>query len=191
MFYTLFKKGNQMDRRAIKTKKAIREAFLSLLSKKSIFKITVAEVSQGADLGRGTFYLHYKDIFDLYDHIENELFSEIEQLIERSCSDNSPENLLNFSNTITQYIMNNRSTFLLLIKPENGGRNLYRLKDCFYKTIMGDNPHACSATVNVVECMFAVSGVIGVLEEWLFGKLDLPQKQIAQSLSEILQKFEY
>ena len=180
-----------MDRRAIKTKKAIREAFLNLLSKKSIYKITVAEVSQEADLGRGTFYLHYKDIFDLYDHIENELFSEIEQLIKRSCTDNSPENLLNFSNTITQYIMNNRSTFLLLVKPENGGRNLYRLKDCFYKTMMGDIPDTCAATINVVECMFAVSGVIGVLEEWLFGKLDLPQKQIAQSLSEILQKFEY
>jgi AcrR family transcriptional regulator len=178
-----------MDRRALKTQKAIRGAFLNLLKKKSINKITVAEISQLADLGRGTFYLHYKDIFDLFEQIENDLFSEIEQLIEASCSNNTPESLLNFSHTITEYIMNNRSTFLLIIKPENGGRNLYRLKDCFYRTMMGDCSDQYPSDYHVVECMFAVSGVIGVLEEWLFNKIDLPQKQIAESMSNILQRF--
>ena len=180
-----------MDRRTLKTQKAIREAFLNLLNKKSIYKITVAEISKSADLGRGTFYLHYKDVFDLYEQVENDLFSEIEQLIEASCTNNTPENLLNFSHTITEYIMNNRSTFLLLIKPENGGRNLYRLKECFYRTMMGDDPRLYPSDKHVVECMFAVSGVIGVLEEWLFNKVELPQKQIAESLSNILQRFEY
>ena len=184
-----------MDRRTYKTEKAIREAFLYLLKKKSINKITIAEISQAADLGRGTFYLHYKDIFDLYEHIENDLFAEIEQLIFTSCTDSSPENLMNFSQTITEYITDNRTTFLLLIKPENGGKNLYRLKECFYKAMLGEcegpgsNPGLYPSDYQVVECMFAVSGVVGVLEEWLLSKIDMPQKQIAEALYNTLQKF--
>jgi len=180
-----------MDRRALKTKKAIREAFLNLLKKKNLNKITVAEVSQLADLGRGTFYLHYKDIFDLYDHVENDLFSEIEQLIDTSCSNCSPESLLNFSHTITEYIMNNHSTFLILTKPENGGSSLYRLKDCFYKKMIWDNSNLCPSGGHAVEYMFAVSGVIGVLEEWLFNRINLPQKQIAELLSNVLQRLNF
>ena len=46
------------DRRSIKTKRAIKEAFLKLLHEKEINKITVSDLSRRADLGRGTFYLH-------------------------------------------------------------------------------------------------------------------------------------
>jgi len=93
-----------MDRRTEKTKKAIRIAFLTLLDKKSLSKITIAEISELADLGRGTFYLHYKDIYDLYEQIENDLYAEIEQMLDLSCSTKEPKSLMNLTNALTGYL---------------------------------------------------------------------------------------
>lgn len=44
-------------------------------------KITVRELSELVDINRGTFYLHYKDIYDLVEQIENELFQEFESIL--------------------------------------------------------------------------------------------------------------
>ena len=62
-----------MDLRIERTQKNIREAFLRLRAKKPIEKITVKELSEMAYINKATFYLHYKDIYDLSDKIENDL----------------------------------------------------------------------------------------------------------------------
>ena len=57
---------NEMDLRVIKTKESIEQAFISLLAKKPLQKISIVELAREARINKGTFYLHYTDIFDLY-----------------------------------------------------------------------------------------------------------------------------
>lgn len=57
---------NEMDLRVIKTRESIEQAFLDLLRKKPVDKITIVELAREARINKGTFYLHFKDIFDLY-----------------------------------------------------------------------------------------------------------------------------
>lgn len=52
------------DLRVKRTKKALTEAFISLLSKKSFEDITVNELCDEAGIRRATFYKHYTDKFD-------------------------------------------------------------------------------------------------------------------------------
>ena len=66
-----------MDLRVKKTLKNIKEAFYQLRKKKPIEKISVKELSETAVINKATFYLHYKDIYDLSDKLENELISSI------------------------------------------------------------------------------------------------------------------
>lgn len=56
------------DRRILRTKKAINEAFLELLTEKDFDRITINDISERANVNRGTFYLHYMDKYDLLDH---------------------------------------------------------------------------------------------------------------------------
>lgn len=49
------------DLRIIKTKRALYEAFVSLLSEKSFEELTVNELCDRADVRRATFYTHYAD----------------------------------------------------------------------------------------------------------------------------------
>lgn len=55
----------KIDRRVIKTRKAIMEAFNRLVSRNSMEKITVSAIAREADIDRKTFYLHYSSIDDL------------------------------------------------------------------------------------------------------------------------------
>ncbi len=66
-----------MDLREKKTKRSITNAFLNLRSKKPLEKITVKELSELAEISKATFYLHYKDIYDLSEQLQNEVIQNI------------------------------------------------------------------------------------------------------------------
>lgn len=178
-----------MDRRPTKTKIALREAFLSLLKNKNINQITVAEISRKANLGRGTFYLHYKDVFDLYYQIENELYNELEKLFDNAYPSSDSANLMNLTNTLTEYIDSNREIFLLLIKPEDNGKTLHKFRSLFSKKVLCENPELYASEYAEVESMFIVAGVIGVLDEWLISGLSMSQKTLAKILHKVIVKF--
>ncbi len=76
------KKRTKTDLRVIKTKRAINAALVDLLQKKSIDKISVAELARNAEINKGTFYLHYTDIYDLYQNALNEhLVKIVDELV--------------------------------------------------------------------------------------------------------------
>ena len=66
-----------MDIRVEKTKRSIINAFLEIRSKKPLEKITVKELAELAYINKATFYLHYKDIYDLSEQLEAEVVSTI------------------------------------------------------------------------------------------------------------------
>ena len=73
--------AKNMDRRIRKTRAQLRQGLAELLKEKSIKEITVKELVEKVDINRSTFYLHYTDIYDMMEKIENELTGEIEDLI--------------------------------------------------------------------------------------------------------------
>ena len=61
------------EHRVQATKKLLRDSLLSLLNQKPLRSITVKELCANAKLNRGTFYAHYRDVFDLMEQIEDEM----------------------------------------------------------------------------------------------------------------------
>jgi AcrR family transcriptional regulator len=66
-----------MDRRQLRTKERIKEAFVELISEVGLNKITVSGLAKKADINRGTFYLHYKDVEDLLESLQKELIDDL------------------------------------------------------------------------------------------------------------------
>lgn len=68
--------NSKTDRRIRKTKTVLRKALTHILKEKELKDISVSELTELADVNRGTFYLHYKDIYDLFEQIENETLED-------------------------------------------------------------------------------------------------------------------
>ena len=67
-----------VDRRVRKTRAVLRQGLVRLMAEKSIQDITVTELCAACDVNRGTFYLHYTDVFELLHSVEDELLAEFE-----------------------------------------------------------------------------------------------------------------
>ena len=78
------KNGKKIDIRIIKTKNAIREAALTLLSEKNIEDISITELAERAKINRKTFYNYYQSIYQVIDEIENEAVEKFVSSVKES-----------------------------------------------------------------------------------------------------------
>ena len=62
-------KREKTDLRVLKTRKAIKDAFLTLIQTKGYNRITIQDIADEAMINRNTFYLHYVDIIDLMESL--------------------------------------------------------------------------------------------------------------------------
>ncbi len=179
-----------MDRRTAKSKQAIEETFFELLKeKKSLNKITVSEITRIANLGRGTFYLHYQDVYDLYDKIEAELFDGITEIFKKSFPSTNPENSEQMTKELTEYIDENKERFCVLIQSNTSA--MQNIKKNFNAIVLTESQkihNNSNSQFDYVEAVFVVSGIIGVLERWIVDEMKIPKEEIAQMLNVILTK---
>lgn len=84
-----------MDRRKRKTRLAIQQAVAELLPSKGFESMTILDITEKADINRGTFYLHFVDKYDMLDQFEKELLMKIkEAVLEHLTYDASAEDLI-------------------------------------------------------------------------------------------------
>lgn len=88
-----------MDQRKLKTRQSIEEAFLQLRKEKSVEQISVTELSRLARISKATFYLHYRDIFDLSEKLQMSIINEVLDHVEISPA--IMDHFLEFSKEIT------------------------------------------------------------------------------------------
>ncbi|MFF3839080.1 TetR/AcrR family transcriptional regulator [Streptomyces sp. NPDC001930] len=69
------------DRRVRRTRAALRQALVELVLEKGFHAITVEEITEHADVGRATFYAHYRDKEDLLVGIVRDLAEDRERLL--------------------------------------------------------------------------------------------------------------
>ncbi|MCT4607512.1 MAG: TetR/AcrR family transcriptional regulator [Marinisporobacter sp.] len=108
------------DKRTTRTKELIRDSFLYLLSKKDVSKIKVTEIVDLAGIGRGTFYLHFLDVYDLYEQIESELYEDLAVFIDEVFTPvNGDYELLLLSKNLINYIDEHKKVFALFTRDKN------------------------------------------------------------------------
>lgn len=69
------------DRRTRRTRRQLKEALFALILEKGYDAVTIEDITERADLGRTTFYLHYRDkeelLLESIDSIAEELLARI------------------------------------------------------------------------------------------------------------------
>lgn len=73
----------KLDRRSAYSRMVIEDTFLEMLREGPFSRINVAGLCRRADISRGTFYLHYVDIYDVLNHVLAKALMTAEQEGER------------------------------------------------------------------------------------------------------------
>ena len=155
------------DRRTLKTKKAIFQAFSELLKEKELRKITVQEIVDKADISRVTFYKYYFDVYDLYDKIESELLTNI-GLITLQLADKT---FNEFFKELINYVYNNRVTFEMVFSP-NVTNKLRDKVSCIIEGIL-KKIYSEKLGISIDNedlaylCCYRSSGFLAVIQRWV------------------------
>ena len=72
-----------MDKRVMKTRRAIHSAMTRLLAEKPIEEITVTELSEKAEINRKTFYNYYNSVYMVAEEMEDEIVERFEETLRR------------------------------------------------------------------------------------------------------------
>ncbi|WP_333684838.1 TetR-like C-terminal domain-containing protein, partial [Enterocloster lavalensis] len=178
-----------VDRRVRKTKKQLRECLTRLLKEKKVQDITVRELTDMADLNRGTFYLHYRDVFDLLEKTENELLDEFNSLMYRHNAQDLTNNLAAVFVDIFHLVKDN-SDLVYILLGENGDLNFVnRLKHLVREKCLQDWMEVFrSGNSAFFEAYysFIVSGCVGLVQYWLQTGLTESPEELATLAEKII-----
>ncbi|MGN1148936.1 MAG: TetR/AcrR family transcriptional regulator, partial [Lachnospiraceae bacterium] len=120
----------KIDRRVRKTRALLLQGLIQLMNEKDIKDISVKELSDLVDINRGTFYLHYNDIYDMLDKVEDELFQEFNEILDRDLTDKA---LIMSSRTtlmdIFSFLEKHRDIAKVMLGPHGDLAFVNRLKE--------------------------------------------------------------
>ncbi len=69
--------AKRVDRRVARTKRLLRKSLMELINEQPFETLTVQKITERANLGRATFYMHYKDKEELFLTSMQEEFTEL------------------------------------------------------------------------------------------------------------------
>ncbi len=161
--------SKNIDRRVRKTRAQLRQGLAELLKEKSLKEITVKELVEKVDINRSTFYLHYADIYDMMEKIENELTGDIEDLIDTHPVSPFNENSFPFIEDIFSILAENRDICAALLVPNGDISFLHRIENILSEHSLNALKETFPEKMDDLTYYYAfcLSGCIGLVKAWL------------------------
>lgn len=179
------------DRRVTRTRRLLRQALVKRMREKSVSSITVKELCGECDINRGTFYSHYSDVAALLASIENDLFTQLQQVLAQL----SAEEMLTRDNTgrtmvaLFEFLRENADICAALLCDNGDPAFIERVRAFVRREVLGEWRHMFSdgdGERQEYTFAFLVSGSMGMLQHWLESGLTLTPEQMAAMLTEFI-----
>lgn len=177
----------KQDRRIRRTQKLLKDSLIELMQEKEFKNITVKDITERADLNRGTFYLHYNDTYHLLQDIEEGVLSDFQEMIDSYKHSFRSNSLLPILYPVIDYIGDNAPICHILFENNASHDFLVRFHSLIHNNgrtiILSMFPIAEEEKMN---CFFefVTYGLIGMLKQWV----DSGQKLARKTLAELADK---
>ena len=170
------------DRRVRRTKKLLTQALTELLQKKQINEITVKELTDLADMNRGTFYLYYKDVFDMLEKIEDSMFETLDTILSLHKHEDAAARTGAILIDLFRFIEDNQEMCRVLLSPHGDMNFLHRLNEVVREKCLQAWPGLRKADDVSFEYHynFVIFGCGGVIRAWVNRNCREPAEQMAE-----------
>ncbi|WP_110926667.1 TetR/AcrR family transcriptional regulator [Bacillus massiliglaciei] len=182
---------SKTDRRILKTKKGIRDALTKLMEEKGFEAITVKDLTEKADINRGTFYLHYQDKYDLLEQSEADVLAQLSQIGKAASSvdledfrryviHNIP---LPFVITLFECIQENAPFMKAALGPKGDPSFQAKIKEMIKRHLVENilrklEKREAGVPVDLFSA-YITSAHLGVIQQWLAGGMTQEPKEMA------------
>ena len=174
---------NNEDNRVKRTKKLIRRGLVELAQTKRINKITVKELTDYVEINRGTFYLHYKDVYDLVDTLENELYRDFDEKLSSYTGEAILKNPVDVCEDFCTHFYEHKDLYTTFLGANGDAQFGYKLGDRLnervYEIFKSIFPKMNDTTYDFAY-HYGKFGLVGLVSCWFTQHPDWTPRQIAE-----------
>jgi len=154
-----------MDRRIVRTRKALMDALTGLMSTRLWDEINVQQICDSADVSRSTFYIHFDNKQELLDSC----FSALEKELSRADPSRglSIDGTFQFLPRLLEHVAVNQDVFRANSNPASGLVIFSRFKmvvDVLATTEIKQSDFASRLSDDQIT--FIIGGIFAMLEQW-------------------------
>lgn len=158
------------DLRVTKTKQSIHQSLLELLKKKPLINIKVTELCKEANINRGTFYFHYREVSDVFQEFFEELMQDLkESYMEPYKHDQHIESKSLDPNTIGifHHVKRYEDYYRIILSKDVSIKYYYMLFDEIRENCMLDNNIKRNKHISSFFYSYMANAIIGLIIEWV------------------------
>lgn len=176
-------KEEKRDRRIKYTKKQLQKSLIELLSDKPLYKISIKEICEKADINRSTFYAHYETQYDLYEEIVQKTATDIKEIIDSFPGNRTSLDTIKIFRDALLYVEKNREFFLVLLSEKGNltvGENISSIFDSIRDIhIYSNDEEENNRDFDEYISLFILSGTASILWKWLNTENRIPADEFA------------
>lgn len=156
------------------TKADLKEAFWRLYADHPIDKITVGQVCELAGYNRGTFYLHFQDLYALLAEIEDALLVGMTECVatcmRRLSEDSSKLSCIAACKDVVLYYERNKAYIAVLLSERGDPAFIYRLKanlkPLWRLYVVGERANRPEGEIDLM-LEYTLAGTLFMISRWL------------------------
>lgn len=181
-------KKQKIDRRVSRTRRAIKNALLTLMKTKGISNISVSELSETADINRKTFYMHYQSVTNVLEEIENELISDLKNIICNFDFGDNPKQTYHIFMGLNQLINQNFEFYQELIRMDESISLIKKIKQVLKDTLLQiavPKIKVDHAFLNLI-LEYITSGIVSMYIEWFYSEQNISLENVAKTAGQLV-----
>ncbi|MBZ0291180.1 MAG: TetR/AcrR family transcriptional regulator [Anaerolineae bacterium] len=177
-----------VDRRVKRTRQLLRDALMELILEKGYDAVTVQDVTDRANLGRATFYLHYRDKEDLLTTSLEEIYDDLVERMEPVSWERLLSNQQSPSKVAFEHAAENRDLYLVLLRGQGAGTLTLKIRQYLANTIQQQMQVLADDSTIPLELLsnHIAGSLVAMLSWWLENDTPHSADYMAQIFSQLV-----
>lgn len=189
IFFGWYKGGKDMDRRIQKSRQAIIDAFMRLMSEKEFESITINQIAEKANVNRGTVYLHFADKYDLRDQC---MEAQINELLRNCMSEDDLFHLPSKTALLRTFeYLEQHASFYSIMLTSKGSRVFRNQMETMLRQSLSEHLDSINLDQEMnrdITVQFLISAAVGVLEWWITRSMPYPASVMVEQFWNLLNR---
>ena len=184
--------SNKEDLRVRRTKQALFNAFVSLVTEKPIDEITINQLCEKAEIRRATFYKHYTDKYDFITAYTVHLRENFDKTLKKSGKQNlTKDYYVAYAKRIVSFISENEAAIDNIYRSNLFPTIMYTIVEQNYKDtcerlkVSVEEGMKLNASVEIVASMCA-AGVGATICHWIAGGKKISADDLAEQIGNVV-----